>query len=176
MQNFKFRSWSGKEELTIDELRYELTHILKEAKENSEICKFYIGSDSYCKGKNAYFVTAIIIHRIGKGGRIWYTKSCRKKINSLQEKLLTETTCSTEVAFLLYDLAKLHNVEIVVHADVNGILKYESSAFVKEISGYITGQGLICKIKPESFAATTVADRIARRKKYRANVNIEDKK
>ena len=46
-----------------------------------------------------------------------------------------------------------------IHADVgeNGVTR----DMVKEVTGLIRGNGFLPKIKPESFAASTVADRFS---------------
>src|SRR5579864_6994405 len=56
-----------------------------------------IGTDSLL-GDDTCFVTAVIIHRVGRGGRYFYHKFRNRKIESLRQRILYETSLSLETA------------------------------------------------------------------------------
>ena len=65
-----------------------------------------IGTDSLL-GDDTCFVTAVVIHRVGRGGRYFYHKFRNRKIESLRQRILYETSLSLETASQLSaELAK----------------------------------------------------------------------
>ena len=58
----------------------------------------------------------------------------------------------------MYLKKNLCNANIEIHADVNTDTKHLSSKYRNMIVGYITGCGFDCKVKPDSFVASGIAD------------------
>ena len=93
-----------------------------------------------------------------------------RRIDNLGQKLLYETQLSLEYARKLidafevlketagFDYEKAMNFCIHVDAGVNG----PSKKVIPEIVGWITACGYKVIIKPESFAASTIANRISK--------------
>ena len=86
---------------------------------------------------------------------------CRTKIKDdsyldLSKRLLKETTDSIELALKVQK--EVLNANIEIHADVNENLIHRSAKYKNMIVGYISGCGFDCKIKPESFVASGIAD------------------
>lgn len=123
--------------------------------------KLIIGTDSQSfLNEKVIFVTAVIIHRLGKGGRYYYRKHKTRYMESLRQRIHYETYLSLDVAAKLTEILakngrKELNVEI--HLDVGE--KGETRDMIKEVVGMVIGSGYDARIKPESFGATTVADR-----------------
>ena len=65
-----------------------------------DLFKIVVGTDSMTKNETI-FVSAIVIHRIGKGARYYYRKEPRKHINSLRQRVFYEAALSMEVAIHL---------------------------------------------------------------------------
>lgn len=135
--------------------------------------KFYdiiVGCDS-SSAENPNFPVAVVILRKGEGGRFFLRKIFYKErvFKSWKTRILEEVTLSCRLALLLKEaLEKKFNVlpglkekyELrYIHADVgeNGITK----DMIKEVVGLIKGNGFEPKIKPESFVASSVADRFS---------------
>lgn len=122
--------------------------------------KIIVGTDSMSKN-DTVFVSAIVIHRQGKGAKYYFHKEPRRYINSLRQRIFYETALSLELTTHLKDFlatsSLLEKVNIEVHVDVgnNG----ETRNLIREIVGMVTGSGLVAKIKPDSFGASKVADR-----------------
>ncbi|TEB12228.1 ribonuclease H-like YkuK family protein [Pelotomaculum propionicicum] len=124
--------------------------------------KIIIGSDSMVKNDTC-FITAIVVHRLGKGARYYYHKKIQRKIKSLRQKIFYETALSLEVGGLVHkyfadfgfdDLDDL-NVEIHIDVSVHG----DTKNLIREVVGMVTGSGFRAKIKPEAYGASTVADK-----------------
>lgn len=146
--------------------RLTLNNVIKEIvefiqKDLSKKYRFIVGSDSEGE-KEIELVNAIIIHRIGFGGRYFWSKTYRKNINSLRQKIYEEVNFSLETTLKILKLLKKHQetlskCEIEIHVDIgeNG----ETREMIKEIVGMVKGYGLAVKTKPEAYGATKVADR-----------------
>ena len=75
--------------------------------EPSASYKLIIGSDSQSRD-NSCFVTAVIVHRVGKGARYYYRRKYMLHVKSLRHKIFTETSMSLDaVTRLKEELAKV---------------------------------------------------------------------
>lgn len=121
--------------------------------------KVIIGSDSQVRQETC-FVTAIIVHRIGKGGRYYYRKKIQRKIKSLRQKIFYETAQSLEIGAMVtkyFAESGLDDTEVEIHIDVS---KHgETKDLIREVVGMVIGSGFQAKIKPEAFGASVVADK-----------------
>lgn len=121
--------------------------------------KLIVGSDSQTR-EGTCFVTAIILHRVGKGARYYYTKRYDRKITSLRQRIFFETSLSLEMADRLAECLsqrEQENLKVEIHLDVG--THGETKELVKDIIGMVMGSGFDAKIKPNSCGASTVADR-----------------
>ena len=122
--------------------------------------KIIVGSDSVKLGEAFVFANAICV--LNKNNfydrRFFYSK--RKVFDDtyydLSKRLLKETHESIDIAFEIKDKVKDANIEI--HADVNEDTKHLSAKYKNMVVGYITGCGFDCKVKPDSFVASGIAD------------------
>lgn len=142
---------------------FTLAEIVDEIKKYVEADQDYvydlvIGSDSQYHGGFTVFVTAVIIHRVGKGAKLFYTKSKVNKNLDICTKILRETYCSIEVMQKIEEddiVYALNNYSIHVDAGQNG----NSRKILKECISYVHGFGYDCKTKPDAYVASKVADR-----------------
>jgi len=133
-----------------------ISFIQEEPRDNYHLI---VGTDSL-PGEEVCFVTAVIIHRIGSGGRYFYRKLTNNYIRSLRQRIFYEATLSLETASLITaQLAKngVSELPIEIHVDIG--TKGETRQLIKEVVGMITSSGYSAKIKPESFGASKVADK-----------------
>lgn len=124
--------------------------------------KIIIGSDSERNGDGtADFVTAIVIHRVGNGGRYFWRRIVReKKFHTLRDRIWEEVILSLDVARELLTTAKqftMPEYDFEIHVDVgeNG----ETRTMIQELVGMVRANNFEAKTKPESYAASKVADR-----------------
>tara|TARA_B100000287_G_scaffold337252_1_gene323073 strand:- start:320 stop:790 length:471 start_codon:yes stop_codon:yes gene_type:complete len=124
--------------------------------------KVYVGTDSQVVRGECIFSTAICLHGANnqEGGR-YYIRKVRFKANkfpSLLARISSEVEKSIAIALkILEDIPK---VDIELHLDVSpSEKKSKSSRFADMLVGYARGVGFECKVKPDAFAATTIADK-----------------
>lgn len=121
--------------------------------------RLIIGTDSQLR-EDACFVTAMVIHRVGKGGRYYYTKENERMGRSLKQRIFFEAAKSLGIASRLAEKLAQNgygdlNVEIHLDIGQNG----ETKDLIREIVGMVTGTGFEAKIKPDAYGATKVADK-----------------
>ena len=125
----------------------------------SDVYNLIVGTDSFLNSETL-FVSAVIIHRVGHGGRYFYRKNPRRKMDSLRQRIFFEATMSIELASLLkdrLDASSLSKLGVEIHLDVGD--KGETKEIIKELVGMVTGSGYAARTKPASFGASKVADR-----------------
>ena len=124
--------------------------------------KITLGTDSQKDADNtADFVTAIVIHRVGNGGRyFWRRIQGPEKFHTLRARITQEVLISLEVA--KHFLGELKNLEVPkydfeIHVDVgeNGATR----TMLQELVGMIRANNFEVRTKPDSYAASKVADR-----------------
>lgn len=121
--------------------------------------KLIIGTDSQARDEVTY-VTAIVIHRLGKGARYYYYRQVHRRVATLRQRILLETSFSLHVASKLTEMLSRQgyqglNVEIHLDIGQNG----DTRDLIREIVGMVSGSGFDAKIKPDSFGASSVADK-----------------
>ena len=152
----------SKGRISFQDLFEELVHYTNEYPEESY--KLIIGTDSHSFLDDCViFVTAVVVHRVGKGGRFFYHKQKTSYMESLRQKIYYETFLSLEVATRLTEkLAEDSDISlnVEIHLDVGE--KGETRDIIKEVVGMVIGSGYQAFIKPYSYGAATVADRFTR--------------
>jgi predicted RNase H-related nuclease YkuK (DUF458 family) len=116
----------------------------------------HIGTDAQKRGRNTDFVTAVVVLDPGHGGRVFYCKTRLEHIYSLQHKLFTEVGLSLEIALALCEEIPAEQIE--VHVDANTNIKWESATYHQQLAGMVVGHGFKAHLKPDSWAASHVAD------------------
>ncbi len=119
-----------------------------------------VGTDSSVNSSHVDYVSAIVVHKVGKGGRYYWARKREKKTFSLRQRIWREAWLSFELAQrLLKGLANFSlltfNLEIHVDIGENGPTK----ELIDEVVGMIIGSGFAVRIKPEAYAASSVADK-----------------
>src|SRR5436853_6909073 len=118
-----------------------------------------IGTDSLL-GDDTCFVTAIIIHRVGHGGRYFYHKFRNRKIESIRHRVLCATSLSLETASLVSaQLVKngYRDLPVEIHLDVGD--RGETKRIIREVVGMVQWSGFAAITKPDAYGASKVADR-----------------
>lgn len=152
-------------DLSINEVMEEMISYIREKPERSY--DIIVGCDS-SSGEEPHFPVAVVVLRMGEGGRFFLRKISYKdrKFYNWKERILQEILLSCQMALFLRENfdkkakkleAPLNYQFRYIHADVgeNG----KTKDMIKEVVGLIRGNGFEPKIKPESFAASVVADR-----------------
>ncbi|MCL6634386.1 MAG: ribonuclease H-like YkuK family protein [Peptococcaceae bacterium] len=143
--------------LSFEEMMEDIIKYIKGLPSSSY--KIIIGSDSQVKSETC-FITAVIVHRLGKGARYYYRKKTQRKIRSLRQKIFYETALSLEVGGMVHKYFAgegFDDLNVEIHIDVG--LHGETKDLIREVVGMVTGSGFRAKIKPEAYGASSVADK-----------------
>ncbi len=124
--------------------------------------KVTIGTDSEgMADKRADFVTAIVIHRVGNGGIYFYRRIVgEKKFHTLRDRIYGEVLLSLEIAHHFLSVARaasLPHFDFEIHVDVG--TEGATKSMLQELVGMIRANNFTAKTKPDSYAASKVADR-----------------
>ena len=123
--------------------------------------KVTIGTDSeLLADRSADFVSAIVVHRIGNGGRYFWQRFPLRPFHTLRDRIIREVLTSIDVAKAVVAELENHDLpefEFEIHADIgqNGPTKQ----MIQEVVSMIRANNFEVRTKPESYAATNVADR-----------------
>lgn len=146
-------------ELDLPQIREKILQFL--SKDPEKKYELVVGTDSQPhNGSGVDFVTAIVIHRLGTGGIYFWKRVVNKKKYLLRDRMYEEATMSLTMAETV--LALLHRdgitkYDVEIHVDIG---KFgDTHDMINEIVGMVRGSGYRVKIKPESYAASKVADR-----------------
>lgn len=146
-------------QLSISEIIKEIKNFMKE--DGGRQYKIIVGTDSERTPQNsADFVTALVVYRVGNGGRYFWRRQKIGNIYNLHDRIIREVLISLEAAKkLLNELQKnkMANFDFEIHADVGE--KGETKKLIQEVVGIIRANNFEVKTKPESYAASNVADR-----------------
>jgi predicted RNase H-related nuclease YkuK (DUF458 family) len=153
--------------LTLEQVIKEIFGYMSESPEYQY--EVVVGCDSPSSDK-PFFPIAIVVLRVGAGGRFFLKKMhypdnyLRKFANrNWKNRILQEVYLSCELALSLKEILEKENklglkyLFEYIHADVGDVGK--TKEMVKEVTGLIISNGFTPRIKPQSFAATVVADR-----------------
>ena len=124
--------------------------------------KVIIGSDSErLQDKTADFVTAVVVHRVGNGGRyFWRRITSQTKYHTLRDRITNEVVLSLDIARELLDTMKkcqLPKFDFEIHIDVGEVGATRN--IIQELVGMIRANNFEVRTKPDSYAASKVADR-----------------
>ena len=155
----KFHSSFGLE-LGVAEVVAEIIRFMKT--DTKRAYTVIIGSDSLgLPNKSADFVTAIVVHRVGNGGRYFWRRIELGKFHTLRDRIIKEVLLSLEVAQLVLAEMKREAGDLAwsfeIHADVGE--HGATSALIQEVVGMIRASNFEARTKPDSYAASKVADR-----------------
>lgn len=162
-----FRSASGKE-TNMDEIASRITEYLME--DTDAQYEITVGTDSQ-NFRVTKMVEVIAVHRVGRGGIFFTNIDYIPLIRNLRQKINEETSRSLRVANELLDALEIplfekgyfiedFDVSFQIHCDIGN--EGKTSVLIKEIVSWVTSQGYVCLIKPDSYAASGIADKYSK--------------
>ena len=140
-----------------DHLKYEST------------TQIIIGTDSQNFDKTK-IVSVIAVISEGHGGIFFYEITQQPLIRDVRTKLHVETNDSLRVAGALVEIFENSkeyeemylNCPIAIHIDAGNSTKGKTKELIPELVGWIKACGYDCSVKPDSFVASTIADRLSK--------------
>lgn len=129
-----------------------------------------VGTDSQTHSR-CRIVEVICVHRVGDGGIFFYYVEYVNKIRTLKNKIIEETSRSINNATGLIDEVSVQlidydididnlNIHFQIHCDIGHYGK--TAALIKEITTWVESLGYEAVIKPNSYAASGIADKISK--------------
>jgi len=150
-------------EVSVDGMVSSISEFVKE--DPGKFYRLVIGTDSQARSVDSKheidYVTAIVIHRTGRGARYFWKKQKEQKVPHLRDKIYTETLMSLAVAQelvpTLREAITPAKYDLEIHIDVGPL--GPTREMIREVVGMVNGNGFVAKTKPESWGASTVADK-----------------
>jgi uncharacterized protein len=123
--------------------------------------RIVVGTDSQThNGNGVDFISAIVVHHVGFGGIYFWQRKVLKKHFVLRTRMYEEALISLAVAENLFEILQKDGItkfDLEIHVDIGNF--GNTRELIAEIVGMIRGSGWEVKIKPDSYAASKVADR-----------------
>lgn len=151
-----------------------LERLVEEQTELGRKLKICVGTDSQKRGKGFQYATAIIIEmkepmgmEFGKmiykglGAKVISGTFYEKLRPSIRERMLKEVQMSINVCFHILPLVELYDIDMEIHADVNPNPMWASNVAFSEVVGFCKGMNFTYRVKPDAYAASSGADKLA---------------
>ncbi len=122
--------------------------------------QIHVGTDSHFKTGFLIYATVIAIHDPGQCSKYFFkrTKKTSSKIQTpLRARLLREVQDSIETANRVREIIG-DKRSISVHADISENKMNKSSVVSEQAKNWIYAMGFDCKLKPISWASSSIAD------------------
>ncbi len=126
----------------------------------SDLFSIVVGTDSQTYYGEAEYVTAIVVHRVGRGGRYFWRRVVERKPKTLRDRIWREAWLSYETAQALIQAFKdrrIFDCRLEIHVDIGR--GGRTRDLVEEVVGAIRSTGFYVRTKPEAYAASAVADK-----------------
>ncbi len=128
-----------------------------------------IGTDSQNFSDFTKEVSVIAVICEGHGGIFFYKINARDRITDVRQKLRTETADSLEIAEQLISILEQKEYEDVflntvfsIHIDAGYSEKGKTKELIPELIGWVKACGYEAQVKPDSYVASGIADRISK--------------
>ncbi|QDP51374.1 MAG: hypothetical protein GOVbin630_72 [Prokaryotic dsDNA virus sp.] len=141
-----------------DTTLYEILQKIKSHHQNAG--QVFVGTDSLIhSGKCTFATTIVLLGATGqRGGLYFYKKEKYNEPTRFYTRILKEVEKSINIAMSITEMCP--NINLEIHIDVSPEDGNEkTSRMAKMLLGYAKGSGFKCKVKPNAFAASSVADK-----------------
>lgn len=160
--------------MTFQEVFQHIVRFMK--KDPTGRYRLIFGTDSQIHPTYTRFITGIVIHCESKGAWACIRKVVvPRKMTNLHERISYETTLTEEVVSMFTEDKKDQLINIVLpniykgssftiegHIDIGANSQNKTRMFVNEMVGRMESLGIEPKIKPESFVASSYANRFTK--------------
>ena len=156
--------------LNMDQVPDKLLKFYETMKHFNTAIQVIVGTDSQTFSKETKIVNVIAIICEGHGGIYFYEVSKIPKMSDVRTKLYTETEMSLKAADALLALLEADDAYadlyseclFTIHVDAGRSEQGKTKELIPSIVGWIKSAGFECEVKPDSFVASSIADRISK--------------
>ena len=153
----------------IDQIPVKILKFYNDHLKHESQMQIIVGTDSQ-NFDTTKMVSVIAVICEGHGGIFFYEVTRQPLIRDVRTKLHVETNDSLRVAETLVeimennkDLEEMYlNCPIAIHIDAGNSKNGKTRELIPELVGWIKACGYDCSVKPDSFVASTIADRISK--------------
>lgn len=138
--------------------------------------RLMVGTDSQVHHDYTLFITGIVIQNEGKGAWACIKREVfPRRMDTLHERISKETSLTEEVVSLFTEKRKNEMIDIILpfiyqgasftmegHLDIGAGKRNKTKIYVEEMMARIESMGLEPKIKPDSFVASSYANRFTK--------------
>lgn len=171
-------NYGGKEEMfqsqtygkmNIDQIPDKLLMFYEKNRDYESPIHIIVGTDSQ-NFSQTKMVSVIAVTCEGHGGIFFYEVTRQPRIMDVRAKLHVETNDSLRVASTLVEQMENDekyeemylNCPIAIHVDAGNSKNGKTRELIPELVGWVRAMGYECEIKPDSYVASTIADRISK--------------
>jgi len=121
-----------------------------------------VGADSRLRSCGTFFALVISVIRSGRGGSFFYHKFQERRYSSLQQRIFQEALYAVGLATEVRQYLRDRHLETPVrlHFDIGD--KGPTRKFIQSLLALAESNHFRAEIKPNSFCASTIADRFTR--------------
>ncbi len=156
-------------QLNIDQIPDKLLLFYDSHRRYGTPIRIIIGTDSQ-NFSETKIVSVIAVTCEGHGGIFFYEITMQPKIRDVRTKLHVETNDSLQVASALVEQLESDgkyeemylDCPISIHVDAGNSRNGKTWDLIPEIGGWIRSMGYDFRFKPDSFVASTIADKISK--------------
>lgn len=119
----------------------------------------YVGTDSMIKGKDCIFVTVVAFHNNENRIAKYFYKKINTDMNdykNLTNKINEEVNLSVQAAQKINEISP--DTPIELHVDIGKNKENKTRSMMSSVTGWVTSMGYEIKIKPDSWASSSIAD------------------
>ena len=155
--------------VNIEQIPEKILEFYNKNKTSDGVFQIVVGTDSQ-NFNDTKMVTVIAAYKEGHGGIFFYEIDRINRITNVKQKLNTETSKSLEImvqlAGELEEESKYREMKrdtlLSIHVDAGWSDKGKTKELIPGLIGWIRACGFEAKCKPESFAASSIADKISK--------------
>ena len=155
--------------LNIEQIPEKILAFYDKNKKTDGVFQIVVGTDSQ-NFNDTKMVTVIAAYKEGRGGIFFYEIDRINRITNVMQKLNAETSRSLEIMMQLaseleeeskYKMMR-EDILLSIHVDAGWSDKGKTKELIPGLIGWIRACGFEAKCKPESFAASSIADKISK--------------
>lgn len=158
-------------ELEIEKIPEKILDFYERSKQwgNDSAFQLVVGTDSQ-NFNDTKMVTVIAVYKEGHGGIFFYDVDHINRITNVKLKLNAETSRSLEVMTKIAGILESgeqyremrENALLSIHVDAGWSDKGKTKELIPALVGWIKACGFDAQVKPDSFAASSIADKISK--------------
>ena len=155
-------------EVELEEIPSKILDYFEKMKKYDIPLQIVVGTDSQ-NFDETKIVSVVAVTCEGHGGIFFYEIERIKRISDVRAKLTEETARSLDIMTKLVDVLEREdfkelrdNSALAIHVDAGWSEKGKTKELIPMLVGWIKACGYDCKVKPDSFASSCIADKLSK--------------